>query len=803
MSLISSLFFLRFISILHPNKNKLFDLIKRDHGRSTLRETFTFLEINKKLSKCDLDLQFLKTCKTYDVVPKFLRFKLYRRSLQNQNFYKSWQTHLLNEEIKFKKTRQVELQSALKNKRQVLYDSLSFVKYVWLISEAKLSISRFTESLKTVHSRKLGRLGIHGPIQPCDPEKVIFNLSSKPLPKRIKTLLAFGLDFKLPIWNLKFHNYFLCFEKVVQSIINLPLPPRFTIQDVKQKIRTLSYKTFHGFRSSKVFSSVFSKADVKRLRDFAADSSLVVTKPDKGKGVVVLDRDEYVRKVSDVLSDQSKFCIIKEPIRKVLRQVEDKVNRLLTKLKISLIISDETYKSLHVSGSTPGILYGLPKIHKPNVPLRPIFAACGTPVYKLAQYLVPILAPLTVNEFTIKNSYQFVQDLRDIKLKPGMILASFDVESLFTNIPVQETIDITINSLFKNCSHVSGIPKQIFYSILEMAVKSSYFLFNGQLFKQKDGVGMGLPLGPSFANIFLCHHETRWLKNCPPEFRPKYFRRFLDDTFAIFEKETHVTQFLDYLNGQHPKIKFTKEVEKDGCLPFLDIRIQRSGTNIDTSVYRKPSFTGLGTSFFSFIPFVIKSSIVKSAVFRAYMINSSFKNFDCELSFLKKFFCSNGFPLHMINTTIKSFLDKRYSNPEQKFSVPKLVKYFVLPYFGKQSLAMQKEFITILTKFYPYLDPKVVLKNNFTIGSLFRFKDVIPKHCRSGVVYKYSCASCQASYVGSTQRSLISRVRQHQGISERTEKMLANPDCSAIRDHSFECDTPITLDQFMMFYYNI
>ena len=83
------------------------------------------------------------------------------------------------------------------------------------------------------------------------------------------------------------------------------------------------------------------------------------------------------------------------------------ITKVTQDLKKSNIITSEVYTDMHASGSTPGILYGLQKVHKPHVPLCPIFAACGTATYKLAKYLVPILSPLTENQYTIKNSYEF------------------------------------------------------------------------------------------------------------------------------------------------------------------------------------------------------------------------------------------------------------------------------------------------------------------------------------------------------------------------------------------------------------
>ena len=228
---------------------------------------------------------------------------------------------------------------------------------------------------------------------------MIHNLSSKPVPQRVKTLLAFGLDFRLPVWKLNFFHYHLAFEKLISNIASLPLRECLCFDDVKRAIVSISHRYFHNFSPSKVFSPIFSREDVSLLRRFASDKSLVITRPDKGRGVVILDRPSYVEKMETIVSDHSKFSIVTDPILKTIRQVEDKINRLLTKLKSLGMISGELYKQLFVSGSTPGILYGLPKIHKALVPLRPICSACGTPSYNLANFLVPVLSPLTKNDY--------------------------------------------------------------------------------------------------------------------------------------------------------------------------------------------------------------------------------------------------------------------------------------------------------------------------------------------------------------------------------------------------------------------
>ena len=98
-------------------------------------------------------------------------------------------------------------------------------------------------------------------------------------------------------------------------------------------------------------------------------------------------------------------------------------------------------------------------------------------------------------------------------------MASFDIESLFTNIPLQETIDITVSELFKNADTVNGLTKTDIQKGLELSVRNSFFTFDGKYYEQIDGLGMGLPLAPTFANIFLCFHEKVWLQNCPVEFK--------------------------------------------------------------------------------------------------------------------------------------------------------------------------------------------------------------------------------------------------------------------------------------------
>ena len=114
-------------------------------------------------------------------------------------------------------------------------------------------------------------------------------------------------------------------------------------------------------------------------------------------------------------------------------------------------------------------------------------------------------------------------------------MGSLDVDSLFTNIPLKEIINICTNLLYKHVDVIAGINKSEFENLLSLATQESYFMLNDILYKQKDGVVMGSPLGPTMANVFLSFYEMKWLEQCPNEFKPVFHRRYVDDSFVLFE----------------------------------------------------------------------------------------------------------------------------------------------------------------------------------------------------------------------------------------------------------------------------
>ena len=139
-------------------------------------------------------------------------------------------------------------------------------------------------------------------------------------------------------------------------------------------------------------------------------------------------------------------------------------------------------------------MYGLPKIHKADIPMRPILSAIGTINYELARFLVSVLSPFTKSEYSVSHSFEFAKEI-STSSSTNSVMASFDVTSLFTNIPLNETISICLELLYNNRDDPPAIKRADMEVLLNLAAKESVFLFNGDIYKQVDGVAMGSPLG--------------------------------------------------------------------------------------------------------------------------------------------------------------------------------------------------------------------------------------------------------------------------------------------------------------------
>ena len=193
-----------------------------------------------------------------------------------------------------------------------------------------------------------------------------------------------------------------------------------------------------------------------------------------------------------------------------------------------------------------------------------MFYPIGTSSSNLARFLSSLLSPLVPNDYSCKDTFSSVFQINNANLSKK-ILVSYDVTSLFTNILLQETIDIAINLIFNQNPNLNITRKEL-KKIFLFATSQTHFIFNSKFYNQIDGVAMGSPLAPVLANIFMGFHESKWLNEYNLN-KSKFYLRYVDDILAAFDNEKDSLNFLNFLNNRYPNIKFP--IEKQINLPSL------------------------------------------------------------------------------------------------------------------------------------------------------------------------------------------------------------------------------------------
>ena len=211
---------------------------------------------------------------------------------------------------------------------------------------------------------------------------------------------------------------------------------------------------------------------------------------------------------------------------------------------------------------------------------------------------------------------------------------------------------------------------------------------------------------------------------------------------------------------KNSNIKFTSEIEMNKSLSFLDIKIVRENNKFTTSVYRKPTFSGVFTNFESFIPNSYKYALIFTLLQRAFKLCSNFELFHQEIENLKNIFRKNGYPVNFTDFCIKKYLNNLYVKKEVYLLAPQKQLTCVLPSLGKKSLQLR------------FCNLKVVFRSQHKLNTLFRFKDSPNRKIRSFLVYRYKCSNCNVTYYGKTYHHFFTRAAEHIGVSNLTGKPL-------------------------------
>ena len=224
---------------------------------------------------------------------------------------------------------------------------------------------------------------------------------------------------------------------------------------------------------------------------------------------------------------------------------------------------------------------------------------------------------------------------------------------------------------------------------------------------------MGSPLGRALANIVVGYYEEKLFSQTQ---KPPTCFRYVDDTFAIFDHKAEGDEFLTKLNCLHPSLKFTFEKEKGKCLLFPDVYIERTDVGLETSVYRKPTFTGQYLRWDCFSPLKRKMSLISTLVHRALMICTK-RRLNEKIERIKKILLDNGYPKNIIITQITKKIAQ--FSTLKRFGPEKCPVYLIVPWMGKPSTNLEKEVKTAVESCYRSFSTRLVFSSKPVFLKLF------------------------------------------------------------------------------------
>ena len=322
---------------------------------------------------------------------------------------------------------------------------------------------------------------------PANPERYVHNFSSMNLDQTTIEVLSLGPKFCCPNSKVKQLDLELQFENLYSQMSDLVPSSDLNQEKLKSQLVATCYQYLtHPSRNK----GLLSKEHFERLTEIRRNKDIILLRPDKGSGIVLLDRAEYVSKMKEVLQDTSKFTKTEGEKDKTVA-IEKGLSKTVRKLKQDGVISSATFERIRPVGTHIPRLYRLPKLHKQGLPLRPILDMFNSPYHALAKWLAEILEPVRreLAVHSLRDTFEFVDTVESLNIS-GKQMFSLDVVSLFTNVPLSETIQYLCDQIELRRMNI-GLPIEDLRKLLYLCTYNVRFLFNGEIYRQKDGISMG------------------------------------------------------------------------------------------------------------------------------------------------------------------------------------------------------------------------------------------------------------------------------------------------------------------------
>jgi hypothetical protein len=348
-----------------------------------------------------------------------------------------------------------------------------------------------------------------------------------------------------------------------------------------------------------------------------------------------------------------------------------------------------------------------------------------------------------------------------------------DVESLFTNVPVEETIQIICDNVYSNPT----IPPPPFdRKLLEKlltacTMKAPFRHVDGSLYQQIDGVAMGSPLGVCFANFYMCHIENQVLAEMNT--RPTTYCRYIDDCYIVTENEEQLDELKQKLE-ERSVLRFTIENSVNNNLNFLDVAIDGSTGRYVTSLHRKTTNPGFYLNARSECPDRYKTGTVHALIHRTYKICSDWTMFTNSIQKIKQSLINNGYSNTMFDDALRRYLDRVTTGQTPGSTIGRTHTVYYRNQFSSSYKAdeniLRKIIMTNVTCTNPDDNLKLQIYYKNAKTSQFIMKNNVNATTEplktTNVVYEFKCntGECElqpSSYIGMTTTSLSRRLTMH------------------------------------------
>jgi len=404
-------------------------------------------------------------------------------------------------------------------------------------------------------------------------------------------------------------------------------------------------------------SSNLSSTQINILKQLKSDKSITIKKADKGGGIALMDTSDYVEKVMAMLNDSKVYT----PLTAVdIFRTKDEADFLLMGLFRGGSLTHKQFRFLTEFIPRCPVFYGLPKLHKNGVPLRPVVSQVNGPTMMINALVDKLLVVAEAKiPFLLQDTTAFLNIIETHKnVSKDTILVTMDICSMYTNIPHDEGICFVCEHYCKTLHfwkdfkmETPPIHPHDLAALMKFILENCEFAFGDKLFKQNFGTTMGAKFSVKYANIYMHSWFSKFLSLYQGP-RPDFICRLVDDVFFLWNYGIdELFKLRDYLNSVHQSIKFEMEYSYEK-VHFLDTVVLNNNGTLETTIYIKPTDKKQYLHFNSCHPRHVTKAIPYSQAVRYRRIISSDQVLATELNNLKRFFLFRGYDEKLLTDEI-------------------------------------------------------------------------------------------------------------------------------------------------------